>query len=110
MTLLFPFSADAHDLFIPLNVLGDEPAELADAQTAGVNGLKNRCIAKVLETVDVRGFSLFQSGQLLRWRRQKIEHLLSRGEPRQALFQFWEGDVLNRRRCNEPRADQTFVK
>lgn len=39
--LFFAFAADAEEAFVPVDILRLQPAQLADAQAAGINGFKD---------------------------------------------------------------------
>src|SRR5664279_1446503 len=101
-----PFAAHAHQPLIPINVLGHQAAELADAQSARINSLQHGCVPPTGEGhCRPRGICLAPRRQELERGGQQVGHLVRRQEFRQPSAELGQSEVLYRRTNHCPMPD-----
>ena len=93
--LFFSLAHDAEELVVPLDILNEEAAELADSQAAGVNGFEDGGVSDkgggVGRSRRVFGLALHFHQRRL----QQIGHLIDGEELRQAFVGFGKGDSFD---------------
>ena len=104
---LLALAAHAHQALVPVNVLGHQPAKLADAQAAGINGLQHGHVAPAGKGRGRPvGIRLALRRQELERGGQQIGHLLRRQEFGQPFAELRQGEVLDRRSSPRPHAER----
>ena len=93
-TFFFSFAADADEAFARVEVGGDETAEFADTEAAGVDSLEDGDIAVAADGGRFAGGLIFAGwGQQFEWGGEEIGHLSSRKEFGETLFGFWQSEI-----------------